>query len=149
MRLGIVGHRDFHDVDFIMDQLLSTWGFDILDYDTIVSGGAPGVDTCAEAIAVRLGYAPIIHRADWDYLDAPDARIRTRADGTKYNAAAGPNRNKLIVRDSDYIFAFKAAGSKGTQSTINIANRQGVFVHVVNIPGGKTVSMSDHPEWPL
>ena len=115
MRLGIVGARDFFDYDFVKSHVESFIGDDTI----IVSGGAKGVDTIAEEIAKEYGIYDqmIIHPAKWK----------------KYGKSAGKRRNSYIVRDSDYIVAFKPSRPSGTADTIAKAEATGVPVKVVHI----------------
>lgn len=93
---------------------------------TVVSGTAKGVDQLGEKWAeFRQEYHndPInIDRypAPWDDIDHPDAVVRTRNDGTKYNAAAGPIRNEQMARESDALIAIWDGESNGTASMIRL-----------------------------
>ena len=49
--------------------------------------------------------------------------IEHNAEWDKYGRAAGPIRNKLIVRDSNVILAFVAPNSVGTRNTISLAQK--------------------------
>jgi predicted Rossmann fold nucleotide-binding protein DprA/Smf involved in DNA uptake len=80
----------------------------------VVSGGADGVDTWAEADARRRGLQVEVHR--------PDYRM--------YGRRAPLKRNDLIVARSDGVVAFWDGKSKGTAYTIEAARRLGLAVRV-------------------
>jgi hypothetical protein len=79
--------------------------------DAIVSGGAEGIDSLAEAIATDRGITMIVHR--------PKDR-RWQPDGFK-------DRNLLIVRDCTRLLAIRCAQSKtyGSGWTADQAERAG------------------------
>lgn len=77
--------------------------------DVVVTGCARGVDEMARISADQLGKAFVVHRADWD----------------AHGKAAGPLRNKQIVEDCDRVVAFWDGVSRGTRSTIRLANDAG------------------------
>ena len=83
----------------------------------IVSGGALGVDTLAIRYAKEHDIPKVEHLADWD----------------KYGKSAGYRRNKLIVRDADFMVAFPASDSKGTIDSIKQAQKKGIEVRVINV----------------
>lgn len=73
--------------------------------DVVVSGGASGVDSFAEALARGKGLQTVVFPALW---------------GT-YGKRAGAIRNRQIVEASDRIVAFWDGKSKGTKISIDIA----------------------------
>lgn len=123
IKWAIVGSRDFPDPDFVRRyvQHLSLKHED--DQLIIISGGADGVDTWAVREAERLGMGWDEIRADWTDLSHDDAIIRTRADGTKYDALAGIRRNTVVVDVSDRVTAFWTGQveNSGTYDTIGKA----------------------------
>jgi len=56
--------------------------------------------------------------------------IVIRPDWATFGKAAGYIRNRQIVADADRVVAFWDGHSRGTKSTIGIANRQGKPVEV-------------------
>jgi len=114
-RIAIVGWRKYEDFDFVYNKFKSVIrGLKISpDNVVIVSGGAKGVDTIAEKIAVKirgkfLGDANlIVYKAEWH----------------KYGRRAGPYRNTKIVNVSDIVIAFPHSDSIGTWDTINKAKK--------------------------
>lgn len=112
--LGIVGSRhytNYNEFVLVVNQIIDKYGFPA----KVVSGGhrdkhgqtKPGADSLAWQWANLSGIEIIEHEANWD----------------QYGRAAGPIRNKLIVRDSDVILAFVAPNSTGTRNTINEAKK--------------------------
>lgn len=88
---------------------------------TLVHGGATGADTEAALHGQRLfNLQAEVHRADWK----------------KYGRAAGPIRNKQMVKlGADLCLAFpdhpKGRGSRGTWNCIDLAQQAGIPVLVV------------------
>jgi hypothetical protein len=95
-KLAIIGARDFTDYNIVKNAVLAR--FDISLLETIISGGAPGVDTLAERLARELGVHMTVFPADW----------------ARYGRAAGPIRNCLIVDHADFVLAFAKPTSRGT-----------------------------------
>lgn len=104
--LGIVGSRGFLDYErlvFEVNNILKT------RYITeIVTGGAVGADSLAERYAKERKIPVKIFKPDWDQL----------------GSAAGPIRNKQIIENCDLLIAFWDGKSKGTKSSIDIANKK-------------------------
>lgn len=115
MKVAIVGSRTFDDtalVDAIVRRLMER------DPDVvIVSGGARGADSLAEAAAKRLcKTAPEIYPAEWG----------------KYGRSAGMLRNRKIVGAADEVVALWDVESRGTLGTIRMAvlAKKPTFVYV-------------------
>ena len=105
-RIVIGGCRDFEDysvfepfVDKCLERL-SKEGKVI-----ILSGHCSGVDTMAEHCAKKKNYKLEIYPAEWD----------------RYGRAAGPIRNEVMVKKSDFVIAFWDKKSRGTKSLIKLA----------------------------
>jgi hypothetical protein len=75
------------------------------DVDTIISGGAKGVDTQAIVLAQHWGIDWKVYPADWE----------------QYGKAAGMIRNRQVVEAADRVVAFWDGESKGTFGTIKLA----------------------------
>lgn len=71
----------------------------------VVSGGAPGIDTIAEAQAAHLCLPRMIFPANW----------------TDFGKRAGPARNAEIVLHATYLVAVWDGQSRGTRSSLNLA----------------------------
>ena len=88
--------------------------------------------------------------ADWEDVDAPGAVVKERADGTKYNLRAGPDRNRkmatLHIHDIDMGVAFITPKSKGTHDMVNVLlTLVGVPVFEVTAADWKYRTPSDPP----
>ena len=109
MKIAIVGSRTYRSEGNVGDFVAS------LPSDaTIISGGAPGVDTWA------IKYADVrsteVYPADWDRL----------------GKGAGFARNSTIVEAADEVYAFWDGLSRGTLDSIQKAAKagklKGIFV---------------------
>lgn len=111
MKVAIVGSRKASD-----ELLMRCWEYvESLSLDTIIiSGGAVGIDEQAENCAFVRGMKTIILKPDWK----------------QYGKAAGMIRNQHIVDMADEIAAFWDGKSKGTQNTIQRAQRAGKKVTI-------------------
>ena len=110
MKLAIIGSRFVQNVN-IEAELKSI-------PDTIVSGGAIGVDTCAQEFAKKHGLKLIIYYPDY----------------TKYGGKTAPlKRNELIVQECDCLLAFWDGTSKGTKYTIDYAQKLGKPIKIVKV----------------
>ena len=100
MKIAIVGSRN-----------ISANGIEayVQEGDEIVSGGAVGVDTCAENYARQNGLKFTLFLPEYE----------------RYGNAAPIVRNKKIVDYADKVIAFWDGSSKGTFSTIKYAQKVG------------------------
>jgi hypothetical protein len=64
MKLGIIGSRLFNNYEFVRNKIIKN--FDIKNIDTIISGGAKGVDTLGERFADEFGILKDITKPDWN-----------------------------------------------------------------------------------
>jgi predicted Rossmann fold nucleotide-binding protein DprA/Smf involved in DNA uptake len=116
MKLAIVGTRNYCDYKSFKVHLKNFIGDQKID--CIISGGAQGADSLAARYARKKHIELIVYPAKWK----------------KYGRAAGPIRNKKIVQSADHILAFPTGpSSKGTYSTINIADQMKKPVTIINI----------------
>ena len=94
--------------------------FDLSPYipenvDTIISGGASGVDTLAEKYADDHRLSKIIIRPEYNL----------------YKRAAPIIRNKKMVDMADLVLVIWDGVSKGSQSTIKYTREQGKDIKIV------------------
>ncbi len=113
-RLGIVGSRTFTDYDLLCEWV-KRLERPTRPVDTIVSGGARGADTLAEKYAKEFNKGILVFGADW--------QLKGRA--------AGIIRNREIVKASDELLAFWDGESRGTAHSIELAQKKGIPVHIV------------------
>ena len=109
MKIAIVGSREIIDCQFIESKLLEVLKLNNIAIENVelVSGGARGVDFCAEQIAKKYGLSIRIFFPNYQ----------------KFNKKAPLIRNTLIVQNSDLVIAFPSATSRGTYDTINKAKK--------------------------
>ena len=100
MKIAVIGSRNITSID--IDK-------HITNCDEIVSGGAMGVDSCAEEYAKAKGIKLTVF--------LPQYKL--------YGRAAPIIRNKEIVDYADKILAFWDGTSKGTLSVIKYAEKIG------------------------
>lgn len=100
MKIAIIGSRNISVVNF--NDYVS------LD-DEIVSGGARGVDLCAEVYARNNGIKFTLFKPEY----------------TRFGRAAPIIRNRKIVEYADKILAFWDGSSRGTLSVIEYAKKCG------------------------
>lgn len=113
MRVGIVGSREFPDLEMVREYVRA------LDKDdVVVSGGARGVDLAAEQAAKSAGMRVDIYVPDW----------------RKYGKRAAFLRNRLIVENSDRVVAFWDGVSRGTLNSMDLARELGKPLHVYSWP---------------
>lgn len=123
-KIGIVGGRNFNNYELLKNTILEYLKcphckivhIDEFYKTTIVSGGARGADNLAEQFANDYWCELIVHPAEWE----------------KYGKQAGFLRNIDIVKDSDIIFAFWDGKSKGTKHSIDLANKMGKEIRIIN-----------------
>ena len=109
MKLLIVGSRSITDFD--LSQYISD------DVDIIISGGANGIDTVAEQYADGHRISKIIIRPRYEL----------------YGRGAPLKRNQEMVDMADAVLVIWDGKSKGTQFTMNYAQKAGKQVTVVQI----------------
>jgi hypothetical protein len=118
MKTIIAGMRDFHDYKHVMRAIKKAALLGIT-IDELVCGMAPGVDMTGYYFA-KMARIPIKEMpADWDNITVPGALVRTRKDGTQYNALAGPMRNEKMAQYADSLIAIWNGVSTGTGDMID------------------------------
>ena len=115
-KIAIVGSRSRLDRQAV-EGLVSSLPAE----SVVVSGGADGPDTWAEAAARSRGMETLVFRPDL-------SGVSTKFDVTKrYHA-----RNQQIVDAADEVYAFIASSRKGgTEDTIKRARRRGIPIHLL------------------
>jgi hypothetical protein len=129
--------RNYRLVKQKLDSILRN-----VDPSTIIewrSGCADGADKLGERYARDvLHIEPTLYPADWTNLTVPNAIIKTRRDGTQYNARAGIERNELMIVGRDgtkatHAIAFKPdyCESRGTDDMIERCKRHSINMRIV------------------
>jgi hypothetical protein len=121
--VAIVGSRDFSDLELVRKYVANLAYHD--DRAIIVTGGARGVDTAAQATALEYSLTVQVIKPDWE----------------RYGKAAGPIRNEQIVKVSDEVVAFWDGKSRGTKSTIELTRKARKPLAIVFADGRKVSEM--------
>lgn len=119
MKLAIVGGRTFHDYEkfkIIVKEYVAEYGLP----ETIISGGAKGVDKMAEWYAKEHHIPLIVLKPNW----YPEG---------KYNHRAGLDRNTDIIDAATHVLALPTNISKGTHDSISKAQEKNKMIKVINI----------------
>ena len=124
LRVIIAGSRDFNDYKLLKKSAIEiiTKKTMLPDLTRIISGGARGADTLGERFANEMGLEISRFIPDWDGLGKRAGYVR--------NAEMA----KFAVEDGNYgvLIAFWDEQSRGTKHMIDLANKYGLEVHVVN-----------------
>lgn len=116
MRLAVVGSRGITDKKLIWGEI-DAYIHEVGEAcDLIISGGARGVDSIAEAWADANSVPTSIWLADWD----------------KFGKSAGYRRNMDIIAESTHVLAIYDGQSKGTMHSIKLATDKGKQLKVVS-----------------
>ena len=124
LRVIIAGSRGFNDYKLLKKSAIEiiTKKTMLPDLTRIISGGARGADTLGERFANEMGLEISRFIPNWDGLGKGAGYVR--------NAEMA----KFAVEDDNYgvLIAFWDGKSRGTKHMIDLANRYGLEVHVVN-----------------
>lgn len=123
LRVIIAGSRDFNDYNLLKREVLNMIKNDNRPkkYVKVISGGARGADTLGERFANEMELEITRFIPDWDRLGKRAGYVRN-AEMAKFAAEDG-NYGVLI--------AFWDGKSKGTKHMIDLAEKYGLEVHVV------------------
>lgn len=114
----------------ILERLVARYGPDLV----IVEGGATGFDRSFAEACRKLGVPDEPHPAHWEAIDRPGAVVRRRRDGTPYDAAAGPERNREMTEaGADFCIAghCNLRSSKGTLDCVRRCLAAGIPVYLI------------------
>lgn len=104
---GSRNYRHLENIDLFLRSLPSS--------TVLVHGGAPGVDEYTNQAGRRRGLTVEVVLPRWE----------------KFGRAAGPIRNREMVRSCDYLVAFWDGTSRGTASAIKAAKEFAVDYEVI------------------
>ena len=111
-RIIIAGGRDFNDEHLLTQSCDKIIGDSICE---IVSGGARGADRLGEFYAMEKNLEVKRFPADWD----------------QFGKRAGFLRNAEMADYADTLIAFWDGESRGTKHMIDLANQNGLVVHII------------------
>lgn len=129
IRVLVCGGRDYDNLEYMKIKLREL--FDVDDTVTLIHGDANGADRLSEKALegyFRGGFEVKRFPADWHDLSHRDALIRTRRDGTKYDARAGYRRNQKMLAEGSPAFVVAFPGGKGTADMVRQAKAAGIKV---------------------
>lgn len=134
MRVLVCGGRYYTDRLRVYAELDRIEGATPIKEPFVLVHGAcgTGADDLADEWAANSCIAIDDYPADWTDLSHPDAVIRTRRDGTKYDALAGHRRNQRMLDEGkpDLVVAFP--GGTGTADMVRRARKAGVEVREIS-----------------
>jgi predicted Rossmann fold nucleotide-binding protein DprA/Smf involved in DNA uptake len=110
MRTIIAGSRNIEEYSLLLEAIKSSG----IEITSVVSGGAPGVDTLGERYAEENSLTCTRFPANWE----------------KYGKAAGPIRNRLMAANADALIAIWDGKSPGTKNMIQEAEKKGLQVYI-------------------
>ena len=114
MKIAIVGSREPGNINFAKELEKR---INIQSGDTIISGGAKGIDSLAAEYATAHGFE----------------LVEIRPNYAKNGRGATFIRNREIVDNADIIVAFWNGTSKGTKYTIDYADKKGITTLIITI----------------
>jgi len=112
-RIGIVGSRTFTDYQKMKEAFLERYAPETIE--CIYSGGAIGADSLARQLAEELHIEIVEILPDWN----------------KFGKSAGYIRNQAIVASSDELLAFWDGHSRGTNHSLDLAEKHAIPIHIV------------------
>lgn len=110
-----------------LDTLLTDRGWHPSDI-RVITGGASGADSLGIQWAKDRGAAYKPYYADWDDLSHPNAVIKRRKNGKKYDALAGHRRNQKMLDREHPLVVVAFPGGTGTADMISRAKIEDVEV---------------------
>lgn len=122
--VAIIGGRDFNDIGYFK-RCIAAFTREFGKITQVVSGGADGADTLGWLFANKYKISIIEFFPDWD----------------TYGKRAGFLRNEDIIKNSTHVIAFWDGFSKGTKSSIDLAEKYHkeltIYTYTNLIPGYK------------
>ena len=109
MKIAIIGSRNLN-VTNLNDYIPA-------NASEIISGGAKGIDSCAEAYAIANCIKLTVFRPDYE----------------KYSKAAPLRRSDLIIDCADTVIAFWDGKSRGTKYVIDRCRHMGKEIKVITM----------------
>lgn len=119
MKLAIVGGRTFNDYEKFK-AIVKEYIEEYETPETIISGGAEGVDTMAEWYAREYHIPLVVLKPNW----YPEG---------KYNHRAGLDRNTDIIDAATHVLALPTVISRGTHDSIRKAQEKNKIIKVIDV----------------
>lgn len=110
MNVAVIGSRTFENFALVESTLAS-----IPVISRVVSGGAKGADSLAQQYAEQNQIPVEIFKPDWK----------------RFGRGAGVVRNREIIEAAEMVVAFWDGKSKGTESSIKMAQAKRIPVKIV------------------
>jgi glycerophosphoryl diester phosphodiesterase len=135
MKTIIAGSRGIDNALRVVAKAINASGW-LMQITEVVSGTARGIDRAGERWAEDNQIKIKTFPAWWNDLSGSDGMPvveRTQADGRRYNAAAGHNRNQRMAEYADALIAVWDGVSKGTKDMIDRATKEGLKVYVYRV----------------
>lgn len=132
-RLLVFGGRDYRDIRRVQEVLDAA--IERLGLTVVVHGAAPGADSLAAEWAASRGMPDDPYPADWFDLSHPNARIKRRRDGLKYDASAGVRRNQKMLDEGRPDVAIGFPGGKGTRDMLSRCRAAEIPVYLIDWKG--------------
>ena len=114
----VCGSRDYHDQQYIEEEMLKYVESIPKQEVMFITGGARGVDAIADEVAKRHGFNRCILPAHWECYPGK---------------SAGMIRNKLMLSVCTDVLAFHKNNSKGTKHMIDIAVAANKRVKIIDV----------------
>lgn len=124
INLAIVGSSQFYDFSFV-EEHLDDWAERIGFPDLVILGGASGVDYLAERWADNNNVKIAVFHEAWQN---PRPGLQDTGRGE-----AGNDLTRSIISSATHIIAFPSSTSKWTRVTIQLAERSGKNVTVIEL----------------
>jgi hypothetical protein len=121
MRVLVCGGRNYNDKAYafaFLDVLYSRRLYRSDEPLVIIHGAATGADSLGKLWAATVGAEVLPFPAAWTDLSHPDAVIRTRRDGTQYDALAGHRRNQHMIDEGKPDLAVAFPSGTGTADMV-------------------------------
>ena len=97
----------------------------------VIQGGADGADRLCAEWAWDHSILVATFNAKWDDLTRPGAVIKTRRDGTKYDALAGYHRNERMLTEGKPDCCIAFPGGTGTAHMLGLMRKSGLPLWVI------------------
>lgn len=136
INLAIVGSSQYYDFAFIEEQI-DNWVERIGFPDLVILGGASGVDYLAERWADNNNVKVAVYHDAWQ-----SPRVGLQDSGRD---EAGTDLTNKLINAATHILAFPSRTSKWTRVTIQISERLGKNVTVIEL-GDENQNNSAIPE---